>query len=278
MTACAPPRSLAEQFAPPGTRGSAAPASLLTTARAGALALSVLAHVAVVAVGLHEGRAVSPERSAPAREPLVELNAPELEPPPREAAPRAPEPVTVPVAPAHAAAASEHAPHEVTPRFAVARSDAQSGGAPEPPVAEPLPEPLVTAGAPAAPHFVLPASAVQASTTGRATTVTPGANVALGAAEPLPEREVDVAARLVAGTPPAYTASAEAAGVEASVPVELVIDTAGAVKSAVLLAHVGYGLDEAALAAVRKYRFAPARRGGKAVSVRMRWVVRFELG
>jgi TonB family protein len=86
-----------------------------------------------------------------------------------------------------------------------------------------------------------------------------------------------VGPRLLTGPPATYPATAEAAGVESSVPVELVIDARGAVQSAVALGHVGYGLDEAALAAVRAYRFAPARRNGAPVAVRMRWVVRFEL-
>jgi protein TonB len=94
---------------------------------------------------------------------------------------------------------------------------------------------------------------------------------------PIAEGLVDLPARLVSGVPPAYPAAAEAAGVEADVPVELVIDTHGRVASARSLAHVGYGLDEAALAAVRSYRFSEARRGGSAVAVRMRWLVRFQL-
>ena len=43
------------------------------------------------------------------------------------------------------------------------------------------------------------------------------------------------------------------------------------------LTHVGYGLDEAALRAIRAYRFSPARRAGRPVPVRMRWSVQFRL-
>ena len=60
-------------------------------------------------------------------------------------------------------------------------------------------------------------------------------------------------------------------------PLEVVIDRTGAVQSARTLERVGYGLDEAAVAAVRRYRFSPAHRAGKAVAVRMRWVLRFQL-
>jgi len=36
-------------------------------------------------------------------------------------------------------------------------------------------------------------------------------------------------------------------------------------------------IDEAALRGVRAYRFSPARRAGKALAVRMRWLMRFQL-
>jgi protein TonB len=128
-------------------------------------------------------------------------------------------------------------------------------------------------------HFALSAPvSVPVATAATLGSAQPAASsVAAAASAPLTEREVDVGPRLLAGPPAAYPASAEAAGVEASVPVELVIDTRGAVQSAVALGRVGYGLDEAALAAVRAYRFVPARRHGAPVAVRMRWVVRFEL-
>ena len=79
------------------------------------------------------------------------------------------------------------------------------------------------------------------------------------------------------GNAPTYTAAALSAGVEADVPLEIVVSEAGTVQSARGVEHVGYGLDEAALQAVRSYRFTPALRGGKPVPVRMRWLMRFQL-
>jgi protein TonB len=60
-------------------------------------------------------------------------------------------------------------------------------------------------------------------------------------------------------------------------PLEIVVNASGSVVDARLLRHAGYGLDEAALRAIRAYRFAPAQRAGHGVSVRMRWVVDFRL-
>jgi protein TonB len=84
-------------------------------------------------------------------------------------------------------------------------------------------------------------------------------------------------ARLLEGRPPEYPAAARAAAVEAELPLEIVVDASGSVVDARPLQHVGYGLDEAALRAIREYRFVPAQRAGRGVSVRMRWVIDFRL-
>jgi protein TonB len=99
---------------------------------------------------------------------------------------------------------------------------------------------------------------------------------ALGTA-PFAEAAVDIPARLLHGDPPAYTRGAEAAGVEAEVPLEIVIDRNGVVVSARAVRHAGYGLDAEALRGIEQYRFAPARRNGAPVAVRMRWQMRFQL-
>ncbi len=130
---------------------------------------------------------------------------------------------------------------------------------------------------PAAPRFIVQAPVVVAGMGAPSAALgQPSEHVA---AEELPfaEGQVDSPAKLQAGTPPTYTAAAEAAGVEAELALEVVIDRSGAVQSARTLQHVGYGLDEAAVGAVRRYRFSPARRAGTAVPVRMRWVVSFQL-
>ena len=96
-------------------------------------------------------------------------------------------------------------------------------------------------------------------------------------AAPIPERSVDGQARLVRGMAPAYPDGARADGVEGDVGLELVVDISGAVESARVLRGVGHGLDESAMRAARRFRFAPATKWGHPVRVRMGWSVQFRL-
>jgi protein TonB len=95
--------------------------------------------------------------------------------------------------------------------------------------------------------------------------------------EPLAQEAVDAQARLVTGPAPAYPDAARAEGVEGDVRLELVVGTQGAVESARVVRGIGHGLDEAALHAVRQFRFAPARKAGDPVCVRMAWSIQFRL-
>jgi TonB family protein len=94
---------------------------------------------------------------------------------------------------------------------------------------------------------------------------------------PIPAANADIPAKLRAGSLPAYTAAALSAGVEANVPLEIVVSEIGVVTSARGTEHVGYGLDEAARQGVLAYQFTPAVRSGKAIAVRMSWIMRFQL-
>jgi periplasmic protein TonB len=95
--------------------------------------------------------------------------------------------------------------------------------------------------------------------------------------EPVAEQSVDGPARLVHGFAPSYPEAARTAGIEGDVRLELVVSTSGAVESARVVQGIGHGLDEAALQAVRQFRFAPATREGRAVRVRMGWSMQFRL-
>jgi len=91
------------------------------------------------------------------------------------------------------------------------------------------------------------------------------------------ESDVDAPAQLVKTSPLVYPEAARRAGIETDFPVEIVIDTDGRVMSARALRQAGYGLDEAAMGAIRAYRFSPGFRAGRPVRVRMRWTLQFRL-
>lgn len=94
---------------------------------------------------------------------------------------------------------------------------------------------------------------------------------------PVPEQAVDARARFASGSAPAYPDAARSDGVEGHVHLELVVGVSGSVESARVLHGVGHGLDEAALDAARRFRFAPATKGGRPVRVRMAWSLEFRL-
>jgi protein TonB len=84
-------------------------------------------------------------------------------------------------------------------------------------------------------------------------------------------------AKRVAWSEPAYPEAARAAGIEGEVPVEIIVDARGMVESVRVLERAGYGLDDAAIAAVRRWRFSPRTVGGHPVRVRVPWHVAFKL-
>jgi protein TonB len=74
-----------------------------------------------------------------------------------------------------------------------------------------------------------------------------------------------------------YPKEARAKGIEGGVSIDLLIDEDGNVRDARLLNGPGGGLDEAALEAVRRLRFRPAKVKEKPVAVRIRYLYRFVL-
>jgi periplasmic protein TonB len=75
-----------------------------------------------------------------------------------------------------------------------------------------------------------------------------------------------------------YPPEAEARQIEGTVQVRVEINVDGSVHGARVLKGLGYGLDEAAVRAIRQFRFKPARdRGGRAVPFVIVWRYTFEL-
>jgi len=89
---------------------------------------------------------------------------------------------------------------------------------------------------------------------------------------------VDTPPRAVEQASPQYPARARARGVEGQVTVSLLIDATGRVADARVTDSVPAGtFDEAALSAVRQWRFTPAEYEGRPVSMRASQVLEFAL-
>ena len=76
---------------------------------------------------------------------------------------------------------------------------------------------------------------------------------------------------------PQYPLLARRRGMEGRVVLSLFIDSEGRIKEATVVESAGNGFDEAALRAVFKSRFGPARRDGIAIACRALLPVKFEL-
>lgn len=74
-----------------------------------------------------------------------------------------------------------------------------------------------------------------------------------------------------------YPPEAKEAGDDATVEVDITIGVDGAVTDAQVVRGAGQGFDEAALDAVRRFLFEPARRGDEAIASRIRYRYVFEL-
>jgi protein TonB len=74
-----------------------------------------------------------------------------------------------------------------------------------------------------------------------------------------------------------YPAAAKRAEIEGAVRLQVDIDAAGAVSQVLLLRGLGYGLDEAAMAALRQCRWRPGKVGDDAVATRIVYTYRFVL-
>jgi TonB family protein len=68
---------------------------------------------------------------------------------------------------------------------------------------------------------------------------------------------------------PAYPETAARAEAEATVDVQVEIDASGEVSRVEVVRWAGFGLDDAAVSAVRQLHFSPARRDGQAVPMRV---------
>ncbi len=143
--------------------------------------------------------------------------------------------------------------------------------------ADPAPVEVKTSPENGAPHFKLSVAPTSGNTNAKVAASTLGSSGSGFSNQPISSASADIPAKLRAGNLPAYTPSALAAGIEASVALEIVVSETGLVTSVRGLEHVGYGLDEAARQRALGYRFTPASRNGKPVPARTHCLMRFQL-
>jgi TonB family protein len=76
---------------------------------------------------------------------------------------------------------------------------------------------------------------------------------------------------------PEFTAEARTANFQGSVSIQLIVDSQGNPQNVRVVRHLGMGLDEKAIEAVRQYRFKPAMYEGHPVAVQLLIDVDFHL-
>lgn len=74
-----------------------------------------------------------------------------------------------------------------------------------------------------------------------------------------------------------YPEEAKKAGIEGPVVMDLLIDDQGSVRQVNLIKGPGFGLNEAALAAIKNFKFRPARIQDQPVAVKIKYTYRFIL-
>lgn len=107
----------------------------------------------------------------------------------------------------------------------------------------------------------------------------------IGADAGLDDRSIDVQVEVQVDQKPSplrkvkpkYPEAARRANREAVVMVEFTVDVDGKAIDIKVADPKGFGFDEAAIEAIEKWRFTPAKKGGKSVPMRVRQPIRFNL-
>lgn len=253
--------------------------------RAGVIYLASLAVHGALAIGLVSLR--GPKKFEDVSISMVETKKKEKPNPKLDEPPPEPEPEPEP-APVKAKAAPAPAPANVAPAPANA-APAPAKAAPTPVNAAPAPAEVAPAPAPieAAPasDFGLslggatgPGLAVGAATARPVASAAPPVHKVLTAAAPAARcDEPPKKPRPISISQPAYTAEARTASIAGKVRVEITVDETGHVTKVRVLEGLGYGLDEAALAAARAATFEPGTLCGKPATTTFTVAMRFTL-
>jgi protein TonB len=93
----------------------------------------------------------------------------------------------------------------------------------------------------------------------------------------LPIYQVDSAPSVLSEVKVPYPEEARRAGIEGTVTLSITVDNTGAVVNVKVLTGPGYGLNEAARDAIRRFKFKPASKNGESVSTEMKYSYTFLL-
>lgn len=74
-----------------------------------------------------------------------------------------------------------------------------------------------------------------------------------------------------------YPAEAKKAGVAGPVVLDVLVDSTGKVRDIQVVSGPGFGLNESAVEALKKFEFRPALKGANSVAVKIRYTYRFKL-
>jgi TonB family protein len=132
---------------------------------------------------------------------------------------------------------------------------------------------IISAAPNIAPQRMIPSAATQIES------ALPQAEIASASIEapPMEFSDTTQAPNFLYKAPPQYPELARRAGKEGVVLLDALIDVDGEAKDIIILKSAGFGLDEAAIQALKASRFAPARQGRLPVAVRVQIPYRFKL-
>lgn len=96
---------------------------------------------------------------------------------------------------------------------------------------------------------------------------------------PIPEEEYLVSAmpRVISEFRAPYPDEAKKNAIEGKVVMDVLVDAKGDVRKVTLVSGLGFGLNEAAIESMKKFKFAPAKIGERAVAVVIRYGINFIL-
>lgn len=93
----------------------------------------------------------------------------------------------------------------------------------------------------------------------------------------MPIYQVDSAPSVLAEVKVPYPEEARRAGIEGTVTLSITVDNTGVVVNVKILSGPGYGLNEAARDAIKRFKFKPAIKNGEPVSTEMKYAYTFLL-